>query len=292
METNERNPLKWSDAYCANVLRILAAYIRKWSGSDSPRELSPDARDEIRSRILMDLMTGEIPDGVSPIHYVFRTARRWRSKGWNGDTQTNTERMRREAAAARKSLSDPGSEASEAARNKTPYRGSSVDSKSPTPLAMMIAAETVATVGIHYVSDRQAKARRRPVKGKATPTYRPRITGFAGRPRVGFGRNGRPLYFTGARTLLEWVAIPPSVEVAYNRKSLQWEHGPFHTGTLANRSIGKVKADPIGQNRIDEAWEAMTGGTSERMRFVPPATPTVGIPAVPGDGTEWRPIRD
>ncbi|NBT76528.1 MAG: hypothetical protein EBT15_11320 [Betaproteobacteria bacterium] len=294
METNERNPLKWSDAVWASVLRILAGYIYKWSGPDSPNALSPEARDEIRSRIVMDICTGEIPEGITPVHYVFRVARKWRVKGWAGDTETDRERKRKERSRARADMKDPGSAESEGARNKSPYRGVSDDARQPSPLAILVAIETATAEGLRYVSDRQRKARRRPVKGNAVPTFKARATGFAGKPRAGFGKNGRPLYYPGARTLITWETVAPTVERGeYDRKSKTYKPHVPYVGTVANRMIGKAKTAPTGSDPVGLAMATMAiFGRTGKRRFIRAPIPTTGIPATPGDGTEWRPIRE
>jgi hypothetical protein len=286
MDANK--PATWGNELWSNLLGILAAYIYKWSGPDSPAELSPEARDEIRSRILIDLMTGEVPDGVSPMHYVFRTARRWRVRGWAGDTETDRERKRSERSAARRNLRDPGSRESEENRNKSPFRGVSDDARQPRPDAILSAIETAERVGLHYVSDRQRKARRRPVKNKPGPVkYRCRVVGFVGRPRAGFGQmTGKPLYFPGAATRIAFEPLPPEFETGPRGKPAI----PF-TGTIGHRAIGKARTAATGADAVGHAMATMAIlGRESRRRFIPTPPPTSGIPATPGDGTEWRAI--
>lgn len=239
------SPANWPETVWNQILAILASYIRKWSGPDSPKTLSPDERDEVRSRIIMDIMAGECPDDITPLHYVFRVARRWRMREWAGDTETNKERMRKARASARKALRDPGSMESEEGRNKSPFRGSSADSKAPTPLAMMIAAEEMTSGRVWYVSDRQRKGRRRPVKGNPGPVkFRTVPVGFVGRPRVGFGRNGRPLYFPGAASRIAYLPLAPECERGeYDRKTRKYREYVSHVGYIPNREIGKVKCE-------------------------------------------------
>jgi len=283
IETNDRNPARWSEAVWATILSILASYIRKWSGTDSPAELSPEARDEIRSRIVMDILTGEIPDGMSPMHYVFRTARQWRVRGWNGDTELNRQRMRAERAAAKKARRDDGSRESEEARNKDPFRGVSDDARQPTPLAQLVALETATREGLRYVSDRQRKARRKPVKGKPGPvTHKVRIVGRVGRPMVGFGQSGRPLYFPGAATRIAFEPIAPTYETDGG-----W------VGKVANRAIGKAQTEALGCDTVGRAMARMAIlGRETRRAFQRAPLPTRGVPATAGDGTEWRAMRD
>jgi hypothetical protein len=288
-------PVSWPETVWSEILRILAAYIYKWSTAESLSELSPEARDEIRSRIILDIMTGEHPDGLTPTHLAFRVARQWRMRGWNGDAELDRDRKRREASKAREALRDPGSAESEGARNKSPFQGMSDDSRQPTPLAQLIAIETATREGLRYVSDRQRKARRKPVKGKPAPVaYRCVPTGFAGRPRVGFGKDSRPLYFPGARTLIRFEPTgAPEYEMgAYDRSARQYQPYRSHTGTVANRAIGKKKTEPVGQDAIGLAMASMAIlGRTKPRRFIPAAVPTTGIPATAGDGTAIRPCR-
>jgi hypothetical protein len=280
------NPSTWSDEVWSAILAILAAYLRKWSGPDSPVQLSPEERDEIRSRIVMDMMTTEVPDGIlSPVHWAFRTARRWRMRGWAGDTETDRERKRVARAAARAAMADPGSAESHEERGKSPFRGMSDDARQPTPLAILIAAETAERGELRYVSDRQRKARRRPVKGNTPPPrYRVVPVGTVGRPRVGFGAGGRPLYFPGAATRIAYVPIPPDHEVGpYDRRTRSYGPHVPHVGRIGHREVGKVKADPIPP---DLAHAAVRGRAEARVRVRNPMP--APIPATPGDGTEWR----
>lgn len=286
METNERNPLRWSDATASAAMKIVAAYVRKWSGTDSPDTLSPEERDEIRSRIVFDIMEGgNVPEGITPLHHVFRVCRRWRVRGWNGNTAHDHRERRAAGRAARAAERDPGSRESEESRNKSPFRGMSDDARQPTPLAVLIAVETATREGLRYVSDRQRKARRRPVKGYAKMTYKARPTGFAGR-FAGRGASGRLLYYPGARTLICWEPVQPERETGRGGKP----HVP-HVGTVANRQIGKVKTAAIGRDAVGQAMARMAIlGRTPRLRFIPAAPPASGVPAMPGDGTEFRPI--
>ncbi len=285
METNERNPLQWSDATAAAMLRIVAAYVRKWSGDDSPTTLSPDERDETRSRIIMDIMTGTVPDGITPLHYVFKVCRRWRVRGWNGDTETDRIRKRAERAAVRKSLRDPGSRESEEGRNKSPFRGVSDDARQPRPDRILEAIETATMEGLRYVSDRQRKARRRPVKGKPERTrYRVAIVGRIGRPMAGYAPNGRTLWWPGSGTRIAFEPLPPTREVGPRGRP----HVPY-VGTVGHRAIGKAKTAAVGEDAIGTAAATMAIlGRTERRRFIPTPPPTRGIPAMAGDGSAIR----
>lgn len=274
-------PAEWPADVWTKILAILGAYIYKWSGADSESQLSQEARDEIRSRIILDIMTGEIPPGMEPMHYVFRKARQWRVRGWNGDCELDRDRKRAERARARKNLRDPGSMDSEEGKNKSPYRGVSDDARQPTPLAILIAIESATTDGLRYTSDRQRKARRKPVKGKPGPVrFRTVPTGHSGR-KAGFSPSGRPLYYPGARTLLSYVPEAPEYETGPRGKP----HIPY-VGNLAHRAIGKVKAPPMGTDGVGRAMARMAiVGRTPRARFIPAPPPAPAVPAMAGQGT-------
>jgi hypothetical protein len=285
METNERNPLKWPDDTATAALRIVRGYVGKWSAPDSPASLSPADRDEISGRIIFDVITGTIPAEITPLHYIFRTCRRWRVRGWAGDTETDRIRKRGERAAVRKNLRDPGSRESEEGRNKSPFRGVSDDARQPRPDRILEAIETATREGLRYVSDRQRKARRRPVKGRPEPTrYRVVVVGTMGRPMAGRAPNGRPLYWPGSATRIAYIPLPPTMETGPRGKP----HVPY-TGTVPNRAIGKSRTAAIGQDAIGTAAARMAIlGRDTRRQFNPPPAPAAGCPATPGDGTEWR----
>lgn len=285
METNERNPAKWSDAFWRSAMGIIKAYVRKWSGDDAPAPLNSEAREEIASRIYFDILTGEeLPEGMTPMHHIFRVCRRWRIKAWAGDCELDRERKRSAARRYRDALANPGSEASEQKRNKSPYRGCSDDARQPNPLAVLMAIETATLDGLRYVSARQAKRRRRAVKGRRVIRRYCRPTGLT-RPAV-LLPSGRLTYWPGTATRLEW------------HSEVVAECGPFgrphvsHVGTIPNRAIGKKATARLGSDAIGQAMARMAiVGREETRRFVPAQTPTRGIPAQSGDGTEWRAIR-
>jgi hypothetical protein len=253
METNVTNPARWSEVLWGQIMDILAAYIMKWSGPLSLFPLSPADRDEIRSRIILDIMTGD-PEGRTPLHHAMRTARQWRVRGWAGDCETDRDRKRRETAAARREARDPGSREAEEGRNKSPYRGTSDDSRQPRPDRILEAIETAMTAGLQYVSDRQAKARRRAVKGKKpVQRFRAVPVGRVGRPpRRNWNATGRLLYWPGSATRIAWVPLPITDETGEDGRP----HRP-HRGTVANRMIGKSCTDPLGTDPIGEAMAKM-----------------------------------
>jgi hypothetical protein len=288
MDTNERNPLKWSDDTAAAMLAIIGGYVHKWSGPDSLATLSPAERDEIKSRIAFDVMTeGSVPDGMTSLHYVFRACRRWRVRGWNGNTALDQRDRRAALRLARAAERDPGSRESEEGRNKSPFRGVSDDAKQPRPDRILEAIESATTAGLHYVSDRQRKARRRPVKGRPERTrYRVSIVGSVGRPVAGYAPNGRPLYWPGSATRIAYEPLPPTMEV-----DRQGRPHVTHVGTVANRSIGKAKTAALGTDAVGTAAATMAIlGRTERRRFNRPPLPAAGVPAAAGDGTAVRTV--
>lgn len=283
METNERNPLKWSAVFCSLLLRIVAAYIRKWSGGDSPTTLSPEARDEIRSRIIMDLMTGgEVPEGISPLHHVFRTCRRWRVRGWAGDTESHRELVRASRAAARKALRDPGSAESEEERNKSPFRGCSDDARQPRPERILAAIEEAESRGLAYVSGRQARARRKPQRAHIRPPSRFRA--------VPTGRVIGPAGETIA-TVFRWEPIPETEPTGpYDRKAKRWTPYVAYKGSIPNRSIGYNRTPATGTDPVGHAMAAMAVlGRDARRHFTPSPLPAAGIPQPEGLTNGRRP---
>jgi hypothetical protein len=54
-----------------------------------------------------------------------------------------------------------------------------------------------------------------------------------------------------------------------------------------------ILAGKAGYKTVDEMLSAVAGeGHSRRGAFTPTPTPTQGIPAMAGDGTEWRAVRE
>jgi len=279
METNERTPARWDNATAASVLRIVGGYVVKWSGPNDERPLNPEAREEVTAAILFDIMTGpDIPDGIPLLRHVFRTCRLWRIRNWWGDSAEAQREKRAAQRAARAARENPGSAESEESRNKSPYRGHSDDSRQPTPLAQLVAIESASREGLRYVSDRQAKQRRRAVKG-----HRRAIVRTVPGPVV-----GTLTIDTDAGT---WnYAIGSRQGVSFVREDggpVAGKRGEGHRGTIDNRAIGKTKTVPVPAELC--GWAIL--GRNERRRFSP--APLATLPPTNGeDRTTARPAVD
>lgn len=281
MTTNERTPARWDNATAANVLHAIRGYVGKYSTKDDPHPLNPEAREEVAARIVFDLMTGEdIPADIPLLRHVFRRCRLWRIRGWAGDCELDRDRKRASAARERENRRTPGTADFERARNKDEYRGASADSRQPTPLAQLVAIESATLDGLRYVSDRQAKQRRRAVKHSRRRIVRT-VPGPVVGPVVIDPDTGSWTFGTGARQC-----------VTFTREDggpVNGKKGRSHLGTIANRAIGKKKADALGTDPVGVAMARMAIlGVTPRARFSPAPLPTTGVPATPGDGTEWR----
>lgn len=280
MDANERTPARWDNATAAAMLKIVAHYVGKHSQDDCPAPLSREGREEIVARIMFDIVTGEdIPDGIPIVRGVFRKARWWRIRGWCGDVELDRERKRTAAARERDERATPGSESFERAANKSEFRGYSDDSRQPTPLAIVIAAETAEREGLRYVSDRQAKQRRRAVKGHRRAIVRTVPGEIVGILTIDTD-TGSWRYGEGACQRVE-----------FRREDggpVSGKRGRSHVGTIDNRAIGKTRTVPVSEGLAH--WALL--GRNERRRFTPAPLPMAGVPATAGDGTEWRPLQD
>jgi hypothetical protein len=124
----------------------------------------------------------------------------------------------------------------------TPSTGTSEDSRTPSPLAILIAKEE-AQNGLRYVSDRQRKARRKAVRGR--------------------NRHQRILVVEGrceTHTAIRWEKVTI--------------HGVVYKGTVANRDIGKSRTVPVPAGIA--AWAMM--GRDARGRFVSNREPVTANP--------------
>lgn len=248
LETMEfRNPLTWPEWLAAMVLRLVGMYVYRWSNREAPNELSPEAREEISARVVFDIMTGGlVPDDMTLRHYVFAVCRRWRIRGWNGDCELDAARKRRERANI-------------TGRTDTPFSGASSDSRMNSPLQILstleiatgeliLSAKAVATReargqcefirgGLHAVSDRQAKNRRKAVKSRCRIVTVCEIESRA-----------------SDRTYITFRKI----RLATTR----------HVGTIANRAIGKVRLSVTGEDA------RATLHRDSRGRFIPAPIPS------------------
>lgn len=281
---DDRNPLLWSEATAANVLKATAGYVRKYSQPDCPAPMDPEAREEVTARIVFDVVTGgEIPDGVSILHHVFRKCRLWRLRGWAGDCELDRDRKREESSREREDERTPGTESFERAARKSAFRGYSDDSRQPTPLAQLVAIETAERAGLRYVPPWQARHRRRAVKGCRVTVVRVIPGPIVGRIVIDTETGEyRPEPGTYQRVEFREEAVAERGRWNVGKRSFEPYTG--HVGTVENRSVGKAKTVPVpvGLSR----WALL--GRTVRHRFTPAPLPTAGVPATPGDGTEWR----
>ena len=264
LETMEfRNPARWPEWLADMSMSLIRRYVYRWSNREAPKELSPEARDEIASRIIFDIMTaGEIPDGMTVRHYVFSVCRRWRIRNWNGDCELDAARKRRER----------GLMTGRVGRNDEPYSGASIDARMNSPFQILSALE-IATGelilspkaietreargqceyirgGLYAVSDRQAKNRRKAVKSRCRIVTVCEIESRA-----------------TDRTYITFRKI----RLATTR----------HIGTIANRDIGKVRLSIPS----DEARETIV--RDPHGQFIP-----APIPAPRPGWKEFRPARE
>ena len=263
LETMEfRNPAQWPEWLADMSMSLIRRYVYRWSNREAPKELSPEARDEIASRIIFDIMTaGEIPDGMTVRHYVFSVCRRWRIRNWNGDCELDAARKRRER----------GLMTGRVGRNDEPYSGASIDARMNSPFQILSALE-IATGelilspkaietresrgqcefirgGLYAVSDRQAKNRRKAVKSRCRIVTVCEIESRA-----------------EDRTYITFRKI----RLATTR----------HIGTIANRDIGKVRLSVSGEDARETLVRDPHG------RFIP-----APIPAPRPGWKEFRPAR-
>ena len=285
---NDSNPLAWDETTAGSVLKIVGCYVTKHSQPDCPAPLSPEARGEIQSRVMFDLMTGgDIPDDIPLLRHVFRRCRLWRMRGWNGDCELDRDRQRAARARERNEEQTPGTEAYNRSIGKDSYRGYSDDSRQPTPLAQLIAIETATMEGLRYVSDRQRKARRRAVKGNRIV----KVTAVPGEivGRMAIVASGRVLWFPGAFQRFTYREEVVGERGRWNIGKRAFEPFTGHTGTVPNRAIGKSRTDAVGTDAVGVAMATMAIlGRTRRKAFRPATLPMAGVPATAGDGTEWR----
>jgi hypothetical protein len=243
------NPLTISDAVAKQTMLFVRRYVAKHSQPDCQSPLSPDGREEVVARIIYDWQTGDYSDWTpeSDQHAAASHARNWRMRGWYGNT-ADEHRERRKVAKLAKQQQQEGWDA-------TPSTGTSEDSRTPTPLAILIAQEE-AERGLRYVSDRQRKARRKAVRGR--------------------NRHQRILVVEGryeTHTAIRWEKVTI--------------HGVVYKGTVANRDIGKSRTVPVPADIA--AWAMM--GRDERGRFVSNREPVKANPWSMDDlanRTTWR----
>jgi hypothetical protein len=254
------NPLTVSDRDAAAVMLFVRRYVTKHSQPDCPAPLSPDSRKEVTAQIVYDWQTADYSEWTpeSHQHAAASHARKWRLRNWFGNT-ADAQAARRFEAKLAKQRQQEGWEA-------TPSTGTSEDSRTPSPLAILIAQEEASGEpimsepawvrflenchelhgGLRYVSDRQRKARRKAVRGR--------------------NRHQRILVVEGryeTHTAIRWEKVTI--------------HGVVYKGTVANRDIGKSRTVPVPADIA--AWAMM--GRDARGRFVsnrePVTAPMAGV---------------
>lgn len=221
------NALTVSDIVAKQVMLFVRRYVAKHSQPDCQYPLSPEAREEVVAMIVYDWQTADYGDWApeNDQHAAASHARKWRMRGWHGNT-ADQQAERRFAAKLAKQRQQEGWDA-------TPSTGTSEDSRTPSPLAILIAKEE-ATKGLRYVSDRQRKARRKAVRGR--------------------NRLERLLVVDGryeTHTAIRWEIVKV--------------HGVMHKGTVSNRDIGKSRTVPVPADIA--AWAML--GRDDKGRFRP-----------------------
>ena len=243
------NPLTVSDLTARQIMLFVKRYVAKHSQADGPRPLSPEAREEITARIIYDWQTADYSEWEpeSDLHAAARQCRWWRLRGWHGTTQDDEREKKRSAKRAKAHAA--------AGWDDTPSNGTSEDSRTPSPLAILMAEET-ARKGLRYVSDRQREQRRKAVKTR-------------NRHFILISVEGRYETYTAVR--VEKVTI----------------YGIRHKGTIANRNIGKAKTDSVSATVAATALRSR----DSKGRFIPdmvPATPSPWTTADLGNRITWK----
>ena len=265
------NPLAVSDVVAKQTMLFVRRYVAKHSQPDCPAPLSPDGREEVVARIIYDWQTADYSDWTpeSDQHAAASHARKWRMRGWFGNTADDHRERRKTAKLAKQQQADGW--------DSTPSTGTSEDSRTPSPLSILIAKEEASGEpimserawvrflenchelhgGLRYVSDRQRKSRRRAVRGR---NRLERILVVDGR------------YETHTAIRFETVRV----------------HGIAYKGTVPNRSIGKSRTVPVPADIAE--WAML--GRDERGRFVSNRQPVKASPWTADDlanRTTWKP---
>jgi hypothetical protein len=203
----------------------------------------------VTAQIVYDWQTGDYSDWTpeSDQHAAASHAKQWRVRGWHGQTADAMAEKRFAAKLAKQRAKDGW--------DATPSTGTSEDSRTPSPLAILIAKEE-ATKGLRYVSDRQRKGRRKAVRGR--------------------NRHQRILVVEGryeTHTAIRWEKVTI--------------HGVVYKGTVSNRDIGKSRTVPVPADVA--AWAML--GRDERGRFVSNREPVTANPWTTeelANRTTWR----
>jgi hypothetical protein len=243
------NPLTISNIEARQAMLFIRRYVAKHSQPDCHSPLSPEAREEVAARIIYDWQTADYSEWTpeSHQHAAASHGRRWRLRGWHGNT-ADEQALRRFEAKLAKQRQAEGWDA-------TPSTGTSEDSQTPTPLAILIAKEE-AGKGLRYVSDRQRKARRKAIRGR--------------------------------NRIERWLVVEGRYET---HTAIRWEeakiYGVSYKGTVPNRQIGKSRTAAVPEGLA--GWAML--GRDERGRFVPSRKPVTASPwtvAELANRTTWR----
>jgi hypothetical protein len=259
------NPLTVSDQTAAQILLFVRRYVAKHSQPECQYPLSPDAREEVTAQIVYDWQTADYEEWTpdNDQHAAASHARKWRMRGWHGNTADAQAERRFSAKLAKQRVAEGWTD--------TPSSGTSEDSRTPTPLALLMAREESDRNGLRYVSDRQRKARRKAVRGR---NRLERLLIVDGR------------YETHTAIRFEVVKV----------------HGVSHKGHTPNRQIGKSKTVRVP---ADVAAWALQGRdthgrftrstipvpvlwTEETRQYLTTPAAPVGKPETVADVAEYR----
>jgi len=138
---NYRIPSAWPAWLIHEAYRRAERYVGRHGGAAGERSIGLEEQGEVVQRVIVDVVTSEpIPVGVSVARHLYRALRLASVRRWY---DTSTGRKRPDAAGAE------------------PFSGSSMDSRSATPNAIVSAAEQAARGNLRSVPDRQRRLRRR-----------------------------------------------------------------------------------------------------------------------------------
>lgn len=107
--------------------------------------------------------------------------------------------------------------------------------------------------------------------------------GMTGQRRQSYRKRTREMMAERERAAQRTPMTPPAMAMAVERL----------TDSPALYRKAMMLAKRTGYGSVDAMLAAVAGeGHSKRGRYVPTPTPTKGVPAMAGDGTEWRAARD
>lgn len=107
--------------------------------------------------------------------------------------------------------------------------------------------------------------------------------GMTGMRRKAYRKRTREMIAERERFAARNPATPPAMAMAIDRL----------IQSPAMHRKAQILAQRTGHASIDAMLASVAGeGFADRGRFVPQPTPTSGVPATAGDGTEWRSIRE